>query len=277
MTNRALVFVSHANPEDNVFSRWLSLKLAAAGYQVWSDVTKLLGGEDFWRDIEPAIRDGSIKFLYAFSLISRTKVGALKELRVAHATAKKQLLKDFVIPLRIDDLPHDEINIEIGRLNVIEFGGSWAAGLKQLLKKLAAEGVPKSAASGPDVVRQWWGREFAADTGVTEEPEVHYSNWFPIELPKRIYRYSSIGLVNEHEDPEWSFPTRWHDYRLVTFASAADVEPGLGSLKIQHAEQRETALFLSEEMLSAVTGRTCHGDVERCMGAVRTVARTQEV
>jgi hypothetical protein len=32
-------------------------KLAALGYQVWSDVTKPLGDEDFWSDIEPIIRD----------------------------------------------------------------------------------------------------------------------------------------------------------------------------------------------------------------------------
>lgn len=247
MTNRSIVFVSHANPEDNAFSRWLSLKLAAAGYPVWSDVTKLLGGEDFWRDIEPAIRNGSIKFLYVLSRASNTKPGPLNELRVAKLTAARHGFKDFIIPLRIDDLPHDDINIEIGRLNVIEFGSSWATGLKQLLKKLATDGVPNSPTVGADVVRQWWEREFAADTGVSAEPEVHYSNWFPIELPRTIYRYSTIGLVNENQEPEWSFPTRWHNYRLVTFAPAADIEPGLLGLKIQHTEQPKTWLFLSEE------------------------------
>ena len=31
MPSRDVVFVSHANPEDNVFARWLSLKLAGLG------------------------------------------------------------------------------------------------------------------------------------------------------------------------------------------------------------------------------------------------------
>jgi len=53
---RNMIFVSHANPEDNLFTRWLALRLAREGYPVWSDLTKLLGGEDFWRDIEVAIR-----------------------------------------------------------------------------------------------------------------------------------------------------------------------------------------------------------------------------
>ena len=45
---RDILFVSHANPEDNEFSQWLSLQLAREGYPVWCDLTKLLGGEDFW-------------------------------------------------------------------------------------------------------------------------------------------------------------------------------------------------------------------------------------
>src|SRR5208337_3659699 len=50
--NRNMVFVSHANPEDNAFAQWLALRLATQGYAVWSDVTRLLGGEDFWDDIQ---------------------------------------------------------------------------------------------------------------------------------------------------------------------------------------------------------------------------------
>jgi hypothetical protein len=42
------VFVSHANPQQNDFARWLSAELANVGYEVWSDVTKLIGGEIFW-------------------------------------------------------------------------------------------------------------------------------------------------------------------------------------------------------------------------------------
>lgn len=59
MQHRNVVFVSHANPDDNLFARWLSLKLAAMGYSVWSDVTRLLGGEDFWQEIEATIRNSA--------------------------------------------------------------------------------------------------------------------------------------------------------------------------------------------------------------------------
>ena len=46
MTERRLVFISHANPEDNEFASWLGTKLTAAGYEVWTDMLKLLGGRD---------------------------------------------------------------------------------------------------------------------------------------------------------------------------------------------------------------------------------------
>ena len=49
---REMVFVSHANPEDNEFARWLALRLAGEGFPVWCDLTELLGGEDFWKDAE---------------------------------------------------------------------------------------------------------------------------------------------------------------------------------------------------------------------------------
>ena len=60
---RTVVFVSHVTPQDNDFVLWLCARLASAGYEVWSDVTKLIGGEVFWRDIEDAIRNHTAKFL----------------------------------------------------------------------------------------------------------------------------------------------------------------------------------------------------------------------
>jgi hypothetical protein len=53
--HRDAVMISHAF-EDNIFTRWLALQLARNGYRVWCDLTKLLGGEIFWRDIERALR-----------------------------------------------------------------------------------------------------------------------------------------------------------------------------------------------------------------------------
>src|SRR5438132_173292 len=108
-----MVFVSHANPENNEFARWISLRLAAEGYGVWCDLTQLLGGESFWTDIEEAIRQGTAKFLYVLSKPSNAKAGPLKELQVAQNVARDQGLVDFVLPVLVDDLPHREVNIRL--------------------------------------------------------------------------------------------------------------------------------------------------------------------
>jgi len=80
---RNMLFISHANPEDNEVARWLALRLAADGYPVWCDLTKLLGGEPFWQEIEKAIRERTCKFLFPLSQHSNEKQGTLDELSLA--------------------------------------------------------------------------------------------------------------------------------------------------------------------------------------------------
>src|SRR6266498_340456 len=93
---RDTLFISHANPEDNEFTRWLALRLAAEGYAVWCDLTKLLGGEAFWSHIEEAIRTRSAKVIYVLSQSSNQKPGSLAELQVAQNVARDEKLQDFV-------------------------------------------------------------------------------------------------------------------------------------------------------------------------------------
>lgn len=64
---RKTVFVSHAAPEDNEFALWLSSKLAMAGYHVWVDRRRLLGGEDFWSEIDRVLREDTIKQIVVFN------------------------------------------------------------------------------------------------------------------------------------------------------------------------------------------------------------------
>lgn len=40
--SRTMVFLSHAAPEDNLFTRWLALQLANEGYPVWCDLDSFL-------------------------------------------------------------------------------------------------------------------------------------------------------------------------------------------------------------------------------------------
>ena len=166
---RDLLFISHANPEDNEFTLWLALQLAKEGYKVWCDLTGFLGGEDTWRDIDKLIREKTAKFLYVLSRTSNVKIGSLKELQVAENIARDNELLDFIIPLHIDDLPHREINIQLARLNAISFDKGWPNGLKSLLEKLEKDNTAKNPEITPEIVTSWWRNHFSADQGIIDE------------------------------------------------------------------------------------------------------------
>lgn len=231
MPRRDMLFVSHANPEDNVFARWLALQLAADGYPVWCDLTKFLGGEDFWKDAEAAIRTRTCKFLYVLSRASNVKDGPRNELQVAVNVGKARQLHDFIIPLHIDDLPYGEINVLLAKLIAIPFEDAWAKGYRQLLEKLEREGVPKKASFGPQAVTSWWRQQFSPERGVTQATENYLSNWFPIRSMPPLYLHTlkrcGIGVL----EPENALPyAHFMDgLDLVTFAPAEDLEGKLGS------------------------------------------------
>ena len=230
-----MVFVSHANPEDNLFAQWLVLQLATHGYAVWSDVTRLLGGEDFWNDIQKAIANRTLKFVFALSRASNKKDGTLQELAYAKEISKKleSQIKDFIITLRLDDIPYDEIDIRINRLNHISFQDSWAKGLAQLLSKIEEDKVPTNPNFTPSAVTTWWRTQFSGEIGIKKEPEELLSNWFPItSLPEDIYFHNvsrrSAGKL-ELDEQNLPYPAVHEGIFLITFARAKDFNGKLGN------------------------------------------------
>jgi TIR domain len=190
--SRNMIFLSHATPEDNEFARWLALQLANEGYAVWCDLTKLLGGEDFWKDIQEAIRTRSVRFLFVLSRSSNVKDGTLQELACAKAVASslKSEIRDFIIALKIDDLPYSEVDIEIQRLNHVSFRASWAAGLSKILEKLEEDGVPKDPRFNAEAVCTWWRSQptLSASQGVLQQSDPQVSNWYEIQkFPETLY------------------------------------------------------------------------------------------
>jgi len=253
--NRNMVFVSHANPEDNLFAQWLSLQLAAHGYPVWSDVTRLLGGEDFWNDIQHAIANRTVKFVFALSRASNKKDGTLQELAYAKEISKKlaSQIKDFIITLRMDDIPYDEIDIRVNRLNHIPFQDSWAKGFAQLLAKLEEDEVPTNPNFTPSAVTTWWRTQFSAELGVRNEPEELLSNWFPVvSLPEHIYFHNvsrrRAGKL-EVDEQSMPYPAIVESIFLITFAKAEDFDGKLGNeMYIARAgEPRKLSEILEEQ------------------------------
>ena len=191
---RNMVFVSHANPEENELALWLSLQLANEGYAVWCDLTKLLGGEKFWEDIQEAISTRTAKFVYILSRASNQKRGTLDELDCAIGTEKRHQLRDFIITVKADDLAlrrrlHRCPPTQPYRLQ------AWAKGLSILLDKFEKDAVPKSPGFNRDAVCSWWRDQFSADAGIIEQPEQLRSNWFKVEnVPTVLYEHKLAAI-----------------------------------------------------------------------------------
>jgi len=227
-----MLFLSHANPEDNDFTRWLALQLAKDGYGVWCDLTKLLGGENFWKDAEEAIRSRTIKFIYVLSRTSNEKEGPRNELQIAKNVFRRdKSLHDFIVPLHVDDLPHAEINVLLTSLNAIPFERSWAKGYSQLLEVVEREKVPKHPRFNPAAVQSWWREQFSAEKGVKAEPETYLSNSLPIKThPQSVWLHTLVRSTVGEIKPEnrMTHAGFMDGIDLVTFASAEDIKPALG-------------------------------------------------
>ena len=224
--DRQKIFISHAAPDDNEFARWLSLQLIGLGYSVWCDVINLKGGEDFWAEIEKEIREHTIKFLYVLSGKSNNREGTLKELAVAQKTKKSLPVEDshYIIPLHIDrNLSYDDINIDLVRLNSINFKESWHKGLIQLVEKLNEDRVPVKEKNFAEVGSIW--KDIILNNKATiEKEEVYSSNWFQITaLPSTLHFYRFSTLVpNSFQMWKCKYPSRMYKGYFGTFAGCYD-------------------------------------------------------
>jgi hypothetical protein len=246
---RRLIFVSHANPQDNDFARWLTAQLVIAGYEAWCDLTELLGGERFWSDIDEAIDRYAFRVLFASTLESNRKPGTLRELKLAFEAAEKHGLSNFVVPLKVDQFPFEATQANIKDLNFVRFDESWEAGLQQLFRLLEREGAPKSPTAGPRCVLDWYERSQDVKRRRVVRDDTCISNWFELTLPVALYFHPLRG------DPDrlpalardFPFPSRVHGKYLVSFANGMTVQGELGPIAtFDSAKQVATAQFIDE-------------------------------
>lgn len=189
---RSLVFISHATPQDNDFTLWLGSRLASAGYLIWSDLTKLIGGETHWDDIASAIRDHSIKVVSVCSTVAFPKSGWKDELSLALSVERSKAFKDFVIPIRLDDTPWSDFPVEIIRRNGIDFKCGWQAGLSRLLKKLEADGVPRRTTVDTAALSQWSASLLNMDGDLELLDETLVSNVIEVAEPPKAMIVSRL-------------------------------------------------------------------------------------
>lgn len=221
---RRVVFVSHANPQDNYATLWLCTRLAAAGYEVWSDLTQLIGGELFWKDIQEAIRSHAAKVVFLVSRASVAKDGFLDELSLAAGTERSQSFSDFLIPCRLDDLPHNDLPAQLHRRNAIEFSQGWHAGLGRLLTKLEKDGVSRRKGVAQDELSAWSKEFLQIEGGLNRSNERLYSTWVAIrDLPPsiRIHRRNP-GQSTVRQS--WTWPVvPFGSQLLLSFAAANEL------------------------------------------------------
>ena len=124
-------------------------------------------------------------------------------------------------------ISHGEINIELNRLNTIDFSKSWAAGLAQLLKKLNEEHVPHN---NPATVAGYW-REHHSATRVCTTNQNHCSRIFseahlpPVSTSTRS-RKTRASMLMRFRSPQSSTSTRSLALpRAMTSASLPSARP----------------------------------------------------
>lgn len=193
-----MIFISHANPEDNRFALWLAAKLAAEGYPIWCDLINLIGGETFWEDIDDAIKNHAEKVIVLLSA-SSGKPGIKDEIHCAVQRERRENLRDFVIPCRVDDVAFDS-NIQIARKNIIDCHSlGWAEALRRVLAKLKKDGVEKDANVNPSLINSAWNALFPPASGVTDDPEPYDTNRLPVKsLPETVWA-NDAGVLGDED------------------------------------------------------------------------------
>jgi hypothetical protein len=187
MLERNMLFISHAG-EDNDFTQWLALQLSRECYGVWCDLTKLLGGENWPKEINQALQERAQRFLFILSRYSNSKDNPLGELELALTLMKKHQLGDFVVLLKIDDIQKEELDFRIQNIQWIDFTEGWYSGLLKLLKLLGRENILKNELFGPTAVNYWWSTIGAESISIIQREEFLCSNRFEIlSLPKTFY------------------------------------------------------------------------------------------
>ena len=191
---RDTLFISHATPQDNDFAIWLASRLEILGYKTWLDKNRLLGGEKMWTNIQTEIRDNAVKILFVYSTHicdanGNLKDGIDKEISYAESIAKDNSISDFIIPLHIDNSAYNNW-IGYNRITQIVFNDNWAEGLKQLLKKLEKDNVPKTTDINESSFSEWYENEYISNCSIIDKSELFYTSWWQIaEMPQKFYMH----------------------------------------------------------------------------------------
>jgi hypothetical protein len=217
---RTALFISHATPEDNDFVLWLGAKLNAMGYEVWADVLRLRGGDDWARRLENALRKDAVKMLLVCTPAGLDKQGVRNEIQIGSDVAKQLGDPAFIIPLRLQPF---EAPFLVAQSQYVDFRMSWAKGLAELCELLREIGVPQQSRHGHGA---WLTRHAEGAVKLQKRAEQLTSNWLPIRRhPSQIHYFEppvgyDIERYANRESHSW--PVVPHQGGVLAFASLED-------------------------------------------------------
>lgn len=221
---RNIVFISKGTPEDDEFVLWLAPRLEAAGYTVFADILTLEPGDRWRREITGTLQSKAAKMLLCCRDVTLDKPGVQEEIGIAADVAKE--LKDprFIIPLRLEVFKK---LFGIGELQWVDFLGSWAGGLHDLLDALEKQNVPR-AADGAVINPNWENYRKRLAIKVEKKPEVLTSNWLRIaSTPDTIRYYFPPGPINldlmEQTCRECTIPAEVFHRGFFSFAAPDEI------------------------------------------------------
>ena len=249
MSDRRFVFLNHATPEDNAFTAWLGARLSAAGYDVWSDILVLGGGETFWNDINDGIRRRAALFIPILSSVSADseKRGVHNEIAIAMQVQRREKRDAFVLPILLEWVA--EPNPELIQLNYLDFSKGWATGLARLLDRMAKLGIPRQDGPQSEAMQRWLGVQSRLAGAVHDTPSLLTSNWFPITALPSTIRYVRTPASRQSWDDalkECRIPVRPHMRLAVTFAEPSEVQLAVGpDIPLRTEYEMPTQAFLN--------------------------------
>jgi hypothetical protein len=216
--NREALFISHGNPEDNAFARWLGAKLAAMGYEVWADVMRLHGGSDWSRDLEEALRTRSIKMLLGCTPAALDKQGVRNEIEIGAQLARDLKDREFIIPLR---LARYEAPFRIAQAQYVDFSHGWAEGLAELVELLVNVYRIRRRLGRP--MEDWLAAQSAGATRLIQHPEHLTSNWLIFRKLPLVIRFceppSGFSIERFQNRALHHWPVVPFNSGVITFAS----------------------------------------------------------
>ncbi|OSI24808.1 TIR domain-containing protein [Bradyrhizobium canariense] len=232
LSERDVIFISHATPDDNEFVRWLGTRLTGYGYKVWADIFDLAGGTPFWISIEDAIRKKALKVVFVVSKASchPDRSGVRNEISVADTVRKALKDPEFIVPVRIDDVAFGDLPIQIHQLNTIDFTSGWGAKLADLVDTLTKAGVPRVVTDLTAEFDRWRQASVRSDVVVERGEESLLTSILPIvRLPEEISFYEYEGENRKFEEAVKNIPhpLAWHNRLLVSFAAVHELQQHL--------------------------------------------------